>query len=395
MRRRSRKPRRPLGKDIQPRRGPRTAESEPRLEGEEWVEWGNQRIWAVGFTAGGAPYGLTEEEMRESSAAEAEAQGAGWARAKRLLEQFLASRSGTTADIEIGWVRHLGSGLCRKAFTAEVSLFPDPAGLGGDYVVLLPLPDAEPSYDDRARFEARLLARLSSVDLPLRIPRVMGLLSCAGRPVLIETRIPGIPLDLRAGRQRSVRPWDLVARAAAAVHALDADILSFPENPDWKVPGHETRRDHALASLSMLEGLPDPVFPEIHAWALEHLPGPERSVLLHGDLLGQNILLVPGEPPGLIDWEWARFGDPAYDLAIVTGGARRPFQLADGLDRLLEAYAARSAEIRKDHVHLYELCLRTRQYVEALAEDARTHPPEALLDNVYSTFQRVLKRSRT
>ena len=98
---------------------------------------------------------------------------------------------------------------------------------------------------------------------------------------------------------------------------------------------------------------------------------------------------------GLIDWEQARFGDPAYDLAIVTRGARRPFQLADGLDRLLEAYAARSMEIRKDHVHLYELCLRTRQYAEALAGNAGMHPPEVLLDNVYSTFGRVLKMSRT
>jgi aminoglycoside phosphotransferase (APT) family kinase protein len=391
MRRRSRKPHRPIVKGTQPRQSPRAAENEPRLEGEEWVEWGDQRIWAVGFTPGGAPYGLTEEEMRESSAAEGEAQGAGWARAKRLLEQFLVGRSGT-ADIEIGWVSHLGSGLCRKAFTAEVSLFPDPAGLSGDYVVLLPLPDAEPSYDDRARFEARLLTRLSSLDLPLRIPRMLGLLSSAGRPVLLETRVPGIPLDLRAGRQMGVRPWDLVAQVAAAVHALDAEILSFPEDPGWKVPGRGTRRDHALAELAVLEGMPDPVFREIHAWALEHLPGPERSVLLHGDLLGQNILLVPRGLPGLIDWEWAHFGDPAYDLAIVTHGARRPFQLADGLDRLLEAYAARSIEIRKDHVHLYELCLRARQYVDALAEKARTHPPEVLLDNVYSAFRRVLKR---
>jgi aminoglycoside phosphotransferase (APT) family kinase protein len=392
MRRRSRKPHRPIAGATQPRRSPRDAESEPRLEGEDWVEWGDQRIWAAGFTSGGAPYGLTEEEMRESSAAEGEARGADWARAKRLLEQFLANRSGPAVDIEIGWVKHLGSGLCRKAFTAEVSLSPDPGSLSGDYVVLLALPNAEPSYDDRARFEARLLTRLSSLDLPLRIPRLLGLLSSAGRPVLLETRVSGFPLDLRAGRQTRVRPWDLVAQVAAAVHALDSDILSFPESPEGKVPGPATRRDYALAKLSALEGLPDPVFPEIHAWGMEHLPGPARSVLLHGDLLGQNILLVPGELPGLIDWEWAHLGDPAYDLAIVTRGARRPFQLADGLDRLLESYAARSIEIRKEHVHLYELCLMARQYVDALAENARTHPPDVLLDRIYSAFRRVSRR---
>ena len=29
-----------------------------RLAHEGWVEWGDELIWAVGFTPGGAPYGL-------------------------------------------------------------------------------------------------------------------------------------------------------------------------------------------------------------------------------------------------------------------------------------------------------------------------------------------------
>ena len=29
-----------------------------RLADEGWVEWGGELIWAVGFTSGGAPYGL-------------------------------------------------------------------------------------------------------------------------------------------------------------------------------------------------------------------------------------------------------------------------------------------------------------------------------------------------
>jgi thiamine kinase-like enzyme len=30
--------------------------------------------------------------------------------------------------------------------------------------------------------------------------------------------------------------------------------------------------------------------------------------------------------PAVIDWEYAIRGHPAYDLAIVTRGTRRPFQ---------------------------------------------------------------------
>jgi aminoglycoside phosphotransferase (APT) family kinase protein len=156
------------------------------------------------------------------------------------------------------------------------------------------------------------------------------------------------------------------------------------------MPGFGTRRDHALASLSVFEGRPEPLLWDIHAWALENLPPAEPSVLLHGDLLGQNILIAPEEPLGLIDWERAELGDPAYDLSIVTRGVRRPFQIDGGLDRLLEAYAARSSEIKREHVHLYELCMIARWYVEALRpERERGHPPEHYLSQLSGVFRRV------
>ncbi len=64
---------------------------------------------------------------------------------------------------------------------------------------------------------------------------------------------------------------------------------------------------------------------------------PSIRPLLHGDLLGQNILLAADGPHHVIDWEHVKHGDPAYDLAIVTRGVKQPFQIANGLDRLLEA----------------------------------------------------------
>jgi aminoglycoside phosphotransferase (APT) family kinase protein len=104
-------------------------------------------------------------------------------------------------------------------------------------------------------------------------------------------------------------------------------------------------------------------------WALENLPPAHRGVLLHGDLLGQNVLLTPGHSPTVIDWEYARYGDPAYDLAIVTRGAKRPFQIADGLARLLDAYRHHGGrEIKAEHVHIHELTLIAGWYRTALNE---------------------------
>lgn len=101
------------------------------------------------------------------------------------------------------------------------------------------------------------------------------------------------------------------------------------------------------------------------------LPPDHPGVLLHGDLLGQNILLAPGDPPTVIDWEYARCGDPAYDLAIVTRGGWRPFRIADGLARLLDAYRHHGGlDARAEHVHIHELAMIAGWYRTALAEHA-------------------------
>jgi aminoglycoside phosphotransferase (APT) family kinase protein len=388
MRRKSRKKRHPAP-THRPVEETSHTESEPEAEGEEWVEWGGELIWAAGFTEGGTPYGLTLDEFRESNAIDAEARGTEWARARRLLHDLLARLVGRTASVDIGRVKFLGDGLCRKAFIADVEVRPDPEDLSDNYVVLLPRRDADRSFDDRVRFEARLLTHLASLDLPLRIPKILGLLSDGGRPAIIETVVYGVPLDLRAGRQMSLRPWAVMAQIAAAVHVLNATALSIPENPGWTMPGFKTRKDHALAELAKLEDRPEPLLRDIHAWALENLPPAAPSVLLHGDLLGQNIMIAPGEPPGLIDWEQAQLGDPAYDLAIVTRGVRRPFQIAGGLDRLLESYAGYGSEIERKEVHLYELCMMAGLYLESLREGVRSHPPKELLDRLSGIFRRA------
>ena len=128
---------------------------------------------------------------------------------------------------------------------------------------------------------------------------------------------------------------------------------------------------------------------DAHGWAMEHLPPAEPSALLHGDLLGQNILLSMDGPHHVIDWEYARRGDPAYDLAIVTRGVRRPFQIDRGLERLLEAYREHGGrDVAADHVHVYELCLVAGWYREAVSGQW-AHPPAAEIDRMRSLLRRL------
>jgi aminoglycoside phosphotransferase (APT) family kinase protein len=282
-------------------------------------------------------------------------------RAKLVLRELIGREVGAVSDV--GPVKKIGAGLSRDIFAAEVELAD---GRCDTYAVALPRPDAPAEIDERTSRELRLLARLRSRSFPFRLPEMVGAFPDGDRLALVRRFCRGIELDLRAGRQPSVRPWEIVAEIAAAIHAVPgADVEDL-------VPGAATRRTHALEKIAALDDTAEPELRDARAWALEHLPPETPSTLLHGDLLGQNILLALDGPHRVIDWEYATRGDPAYDLAIVTRGARQPFQIDRGLQRLLDAYRAHGGpDVTPDQVHVHELCLLAGWYRDVLAEHGR------------------------
>jgi aminoglycoside phosphotransferase (APT) family kinase protein len=102
------------------------------------------------------------------------------------------------------------------------------------------------------------------------------------------------------------------------------------------------------------------------AWMREHLGDPDPGVLLHGDLLGQNLRIFPDEVPGVLDWRFVEVGDPAADLAVVTRGVRRPFQIESGRNKLLDAYNSRSTvQVDAASLTFFELALLLRLMVSS------------------------------
>jgi aminoglycoside phosphotransferase (APT) family kinase protein len=271
--------------------------------------------------------------------------------------------------------------LSRDLFGAHLDVTPDPDNLSGSYVALLPRRDAVPGLEARTRREAALLQRLSGLAFPFHIPRVLGVVAEGSHSVLVREFLPGIPLELRAGNQPGLEPWDVVGRVAAAVHCIKPSRLRDV------LAGHASAQEHRRAALDVFKGLPG--VEEAAAWARAHVASSAPAVVLHGDLLGQNILLNPEAPPALIDWEYATLGDPAYDLAIVTRGVRQPFQVAGGLDRLLEAYAAAGgASVTVSDVRFHEIHLAAVWYRDALA-GAGAEPPEQAQQRLLGILRRA------
>ena len=80
-------------------------------------------------------------------------------------------------------------------------------------------------------------------------------------------------------------------------------------------------------------------------------------------------------PPGVIDWERTEIGDPALDLAIITRGQKRPFGVADGRARLVDAYRKEGGLVSELDVRVQEVCL-VGKWLETALERDDTHEIE-------------------
>jgi aminoglycoside phosphotransferase (APT) family kinase protein len=120
-----------------------------------------------------------------------------------------------------------------------------------------------------------------------------------------------------------------LAKALASLHAIDKASLEHQDalpvrGPAWPLSLHhltlEQYREMSWGDLGVIRQVQAH---ESFGWALDELAGEWSSnALIHHDVKWQNCLLVPSKPGGqaalkLIDWEFAGWGDPAWDVGSV------------------------------------------------------------------------------
>ena len=103
--------------------------------------------------------------------------------------------------------------------------------------------------------------------------------------------------------------------------------------------------------------------------------------MLVGDLLPQNLLFDwqtssrEDALVGIIDWEMAEVGDPAYDLAIVSRGNRKVVGVKEGLKVLLKEYRKSGGRpISLTDVRVHELLLVLNWLEESWREYQKPNP---------------------
>lgn len=221
--------------------------------------------------------------------------------------------------------------LCRRVGVGGVPVvrFPEgsvPVYAVGDGHVLKLFPEADGRH---ARVEERVLGHLQG-RLPVPTPRLHGAGPVGdGWRYVLMSRLHGedlAPAWARVPRPHRERIVTEAGELLAALHALDpaplADVLG-PE--DWggfldrQAAGAVERQRVRGLSEGWLEQIPDFL-------ASVPLPRAPRAALLHTEVMRQHLLADADgwRLTGLIDFEPAMTGDPAYDFVavglFVTGG---------------------------------------------------------------------------
>ncbi|MGD9158697.1 MAG: phosphotransferase [Desulfobacteraceae bacterium] len=350
----------------------------PEPYGEDWLAIGDTLIWL--------PEDRTQTNDKLSSPARLDVvlNGAGWAIARSALNIMLPFYYQDGIKYQIEWVTKIGEGLSREVYRADVTTINDGEENHDLIAVSLILNDADIDVWSRLIKEQYILKSIYNKTGCFSVPKPTGILWKDGSLFSFTSFIRGFPLEFKTAKSLNKKPWEIVAKIAAEVHGFP--VKNLPEN----LKQYKTREDHAISEINNFNKLNVSEIQDALSWVSENLPGRQNSVLIHGDLLGQNILQTLEDGLFLIDWEYSRLGDPAYDLAIITCGSKKPFQVASGLEQLIEFYLASGGqEIAKKNVHVYEILFVIGWYQRSLDRSSGGHGPEYYLN----FLRRLLKRA--
>lgn len=167
-----------------------------------------------------------------------------------------------------------------------------------------------------APHRVELLRAAGVADLPLEIPAIEDerLDRPLGSAYMLMTWVPGRP-----SKGAAPPASDAVTKLGAVIEALHAADVDMPDPGDAQFGGGQ----------EMSFALERSVYPKLSAEAraeaerrlaaVRALP-PVAPRLIHGDLCGDNLRWDPasGELVGIIDWDLARYDDPAIDVACVA-----------------------------------------------------------------------------
>ncbi|MGQ4599674.1 phosphotransferase [Nocardia sp. R6R-6] len=177
-----------------------------------------------------------------------------------------------------------------------------------------------------------------------------------------------------------------LARALGKLHAIELTGLPATPVPAMSSPAEllaaiEEQEQLVAAAARAAGAGAEPLPALLFAWLRAHVPDTLATpVLLHGDPGFHNILVHDGSLTALLDWERARVGEAAQDLAYVRPHVSRVQPWED----FVAAYCAAGGERPdEERMRFYSVWHETWRFVGAYRGLGRLlSQPRSLLDGV-------------
>jgi aminoglycoside phosphotransferase (APT) family kinase protein len=207
--------------------------------------------------------------------------------------------------------------------------------------------------------------------------------SVLGRDFFVMDRLPGITAGHRLTRESALVPDpSALAHALAAnlarIHALRPPIAYLRALP---APPRNPAQDAIAAYRRWLDALDD-AYPALEwglHWCELRAPASFEVTLIHRDYRTGNYLVDDGRLIGVLDWEFAGFGDPREDLGWFTARCWRfgaPDREAGGIAPLapfVDGYQSVAGHaISRRELAYWQVMAHLRWAIIAL-EQARRH----------------------
>jgi aminoglycoside phosphotransferase (APT) family kinase protein len=200
-----------------------------------------------------------------------------------------------------------------------------------------------------------------------------------GKPFFVMRRVAGSAQGRQITAEPALEPA-LPALAARLAQELARIQTIRPPRPDLGFLPAIDAMQHIAAFGAYLDQHPQPrpVLEWAIRWLETHLPRPTAPVLCHRDFRTGNYMLDGSELTGILDWEFAGWGDPDEDIGWFCCKGWRFARLdreAGGIAAravFYRAYEAASGRpLDPDRVRFWEVLANVRWAVIALQQSDR------------------------
>jgi aminoglycoside phosphotransferase (APT) family kinase protein len=260
---------------------------------------------------------------------------------REALERFLAcAEPGRRATV--GQLRPITGGYSRLSAVAEVTWDDgkiERLVLRGD-----PPPGDGVFVSDRDAEWALLQALAASGAVPVARPRWYDATGQHfGTKCIVFDHVQGRNLqDVLSTAPDPAAPARLFVDTIAEIHRVPLDVLPAATQ---RPAGWDDYLDGVLDLYRTVEReIADrsPVLRYVSAVLRSHRPPPVPFTLVHGDCQPSNVLVSEGGGHVVIDWEFARIGDPREDLGYYTQIPMPPNVYTDDPEGFLARYRERT-----------------------------------------------------